>query len=104
MSAVLESAKHGNYETYPNLDIHKDMVGQMCQYLGTKNDSKMINYNIYHWLKVTQRNLSETIVHCDSSMDTEMPCDLMFKEIYTEAGLCYNFNGLLPEDLYREQV
>lgn len=101
---VLERANTGDYKNYNNLDIHKDMVSQMCRYLRTSNESKIINYNIYNWLKSVQRNLNETIVHCDSSLNVEMPCDFMFREIYTEAGLCYNFNGLMPEDLYREQV
>lgn len=28
-------------------------------------------------------------------------CDTFFREVFTKMGLCYTFNGLLPNQLYR---
>lgn len=105
---IVERDKTGNFENYINWNIHKDLVGQSCKLthrlLKYENSSKIISYDIYDWLKKSQRTIQETLVHCDTSLNHQYPCNIMFQEVFTESGLCYNFNGLLPEDLYRDEV
>lgn len=31
-------------------------------------------------------------------------CDKFFREVFTKMGLCYTFNGLLPNQLYRHET
>lgn len=62
------------------------------------------SYNVEDWLHKLQRHLTETFLYCSTSLIGKLPCALLLREVYTEAGLCYNINGLAPNEIYREGV
>lgn len=96
-----------NEKNYPkNLDIIKmDLAGQVCSLgdrLKFKNKLIFAEYDIDYWLSKYSVSMNETLINCFISNNVKIPCELLFRKIYTESGICYNYNGYYPEDLYRD--
>lgn len=107
MSDIMGKIKSGtNQSNDPNFEMHKDLIGQVCKLTSKlKFDGSLnVKYNIEDWLIKYQRKLTETMVYCYTSEVGKIPCSVIFREVFTEAGLCYNVNSLPPRLLYRDGV
>lgn len=48
--------------------------------------------------------IEDTILACGEDDIWIRICSHLFRRVFTEQGICYTFNGILPYDLYREDV
>lgn len=84
-----------------NENIITDFVGQICKLPNSSNAQAIANYDAPFWIRKYYRSQNYTILKCFIPNSEEIPCDTLFLEVFTLYGLCYNFNGLWPEDLYK---
>lgn len=48
--------------------------------------------------------IQETILGCGEGGGWLRICSNLFRMIYTDQGICYTFNGIMPDELYRDNV
>lgn len=63
-----------------------------------------VDFDVMNLLKSARAEFNRTFVKCTVKESEQMACATCFKEVFTEDGLCYTFNGLLPNHMYRNNT
>ncbi|KOB64264.1 Gonad-specific amiloride-sensitive sodium channel 1 [Operophtera brumata] len=61
------------------------------------------NSSIVDHITEVAPNESDTFFFCILRLRV-IPCELLFKKVYTSQGLCFNMNGLAAEEMFRNTV
>lgn len=72
----------------------------ISEYIEYKNIS--IDRNIMPYLETVSPNLTKSFYRgwCSLATINRIPCELVLKQILTDAGLCYTFNQMSSADIY----
>lgn len=106
VTKILNQTIENNCLNGTDCSIQYDVVTQICPRtygMGYANSVERIWYDIDYWIKQLAPDLLDSIKFCQMFY-AYASCDALFREVYTSSGVCYTFNGLYPEDLYRQGV
>lgn len=63
-----------------------------------------VDFDIVMWLKTAAASFAQTFSQCEIKDTPQSSCAGIFREVFTSVGLCYTFNGLMPNHLYRNNT
>lgn len=64
----------------------------------------VVDFDVQTVLKNAAPSAEETIQSCFLMNQNQQSCQPLFREVFTLDGLCYTFNGLMPNHLYQKHT